>query len=113
MMDLKAITRILHKKITRTTTDLRELKLLNFIDANKNHSIVRLVILKGYTDKKNNLLKFKYFISKLKYMDKFELLPFHQLAKSKYESLHIKYLLKDANETTEEDLTNIKKIINK
>jgi pyruvate formate lyase activating enzyme len=40
-------------------------------------------------------------------MDNLELLPYHKLATSKYESLSIDYKIKDVNEPTKEQLKKI------
>jgi pyruvate formate lyase activating enzyme len=84
--------------------------MIKLLESNKNHFIIRIVALHGYTDIKKDLLKVKKFISTLKFMDKFEILPFHQLAKSKYENLHINYVLKNAKELTKRQIKVIENI---
>jgi pyruvate formate lyase activating enzyme len=100
----------MHKKITRTTSELREIEMIKFLEKNKNHFIIRLVALKNYTDQQKDLLKIKKFISTLKFVDKFEVLPFHQLAMSKYDNLQIKYVLEDTKELTNKQIKKIENI---
>ncbi|GHU53660.1 hypothetical protein FACS189496_5160 [Bacilli bacterium] len=111
IVDIKGITPTLHKKITQTTSKLCELDLLKFIDKNMNHSIARMVGLKGYTDKKEDLIRVKKFISSLIYLDKFEILPFHQLAVSKYKELVVEYKLKGAKSMSKEELGEVEKLV--
>ncbi len=54
----------------------------------------------GYTDDKEDLNNLGKFIKDLKFMDKFELLPYHTMALPKYENLKIKYKIKDIKSPT-------------
>ncbi|GMO13383.1 MAG: pyruvate formate-lyase-activating protein [Mycoplasmoidaceae bacterium] len=100
IVDIKSINPKIHQSITRTTDELRELELLKFIDKNNNHSWIRQVCLNKYTDNKNDLINTGKFIKTLKNVDKFETIPFHQFAISKYEELKINYKLSKEKSTT-------------
>ncbi len=54
---------------------------------------IRQVILPNYNDNKESVLKLKAFVDTLKYVEKVELLPYHNMAEKKYASLGIKYRL--------------------
>ncbi|GHU30876.1 hypothetical protein FACS1894166_01290 [Bacilli bacterium] len=51
------------------------------------------------------------FIRKLKYMVRFELLPYHRLAITKYQDLAIEYKLDTVKEPTKMELARAKQII--
>ncbi|MDR0857011.1 MAG: 4Fe-4S cluster-binding domain-containing protein [Mycoplasmataceae bacterium] len=111
LIDIKQITPKGHKKVTRTTDELREVNLLEFVDWNKNHSWIRQVLLPDYTDKKEDLIKVGKLIGKMKFVDRFEVLPFHQLAMAKYENLGIDYVLKDNRVPSKEEALDAEKVI--
>ncbi len=54
---------------------------------------IRQVIVPNYNDNKASVLKLKEFVNKLKYVEKVELLPYHNMAEKKYKQLGIKYRL--------------------
>ena len=56
---------------------------------------LRQVIVPGHNDNKESVFKLKEFAKKLKNVEKIELLPYHDMAKKKYESLGIPYKLQD------------------
>lgn len=56
---------------------------------------LRQVIVPGFNDNEENVLKLKAFAQKLKNIEKIELLPYHDMAKKKYKMLGIPYRLED------------------
>ena len=54
---------------------------------------LRQVIVPGFNDTEESILKLKKFISKIKNVKKVELLPYHDMAKDKYKKLGMKYKL--------------------
>ena len=56
---------------------------------------IRQVIVPGFNDTEESILKLKEYISKIKNVKRVELLPYHDMAKEKYEKLGMKYKLKD------------------
>ena len=56
---------------------------------------LRQVIVPGYNDSEESVLKLKEFASHLQNVEKIELLPYHDMAKKKYKSLGISYRLED------------------
>jgi pyruvate formate lyase activating enzyme len=90
-----------------------EIDLIKFLEKNKQRYWIRQVIVPNFTDDKNNLIELKEFLDKLKYMDNFELLPYHELALSKYKKLNIKYLLKNKTHVPlAREMLNYKKMFN-
>jgi pyruvate-formate lyase-activating enzyme len=55
----------------------------------------------------------KTFYLSLKYCDKIDFLPFHNLAKAKYENLKMKYKLANFEETSNIELESFIKKFNK
>ena len=72
---------------------------------------IRQVIIPGYTDDKNDLLKLKNFISSLSNVEKVELLPYHDLGKFKWEQLGFQYPLNGVRSAENYDIDNAKKIL--
>lgn len=72
---------------------------------------VRQVLVPGYTDKEEDLLKLKDFLSGLKSLKKIDILPYHNLGKFKWDKLGIKYPLEDIRTATNEDVERAKRIL--
>jgi len=74
--------------------------------------IIRIPIVPGYNDQKENIKSTADFISKLGgNITRVELLPYHRLGISKYKQLGREYKLNDAKPPTKEKLQNIASII--
>ena len=56
---------------------------------------VRHVVVEGYTENPADLIRLGEFLADFKYLKALDVLPFHNLGKSKYSSLGIDYKLKD------------------
>ena len=82
----------------------REINLIKFLETNKQRFWVRQVLLPKYTDNKEDLIKLGEFIGSLKYMERFELLPYHNMAIPKYKELKIKYPLMRINPPTQKQI---------
>ena len=73
---------------------------------------IRQVLVPGYTDKEEDLLNLKQFLSELKTVRKVEILPYHDMGKYKWEQLGCKYELEGVRLATPEDVERAKKILN-
>ena len=90
MLDIKSINPSLHKKLTGAD--------------NKNIPLwIRNVIVRGITDKKEDLEHLGEFMADLKSLKALDILPYHNMAVSKYEKLSIDYKLKDIMPTAENE----------
>ncbi|MGL4948179.1 MAG: pyruvate formate-lyase-activating protein [Mycoplasma sp.] len=94
LIDIKHINNNKYKNITGTDNQ-NEIKFIKFLEKVKKNYWVRQVLLPNYTDDKEDLISLGKLISTLKFMTKFEILPFHNMAQFKYENLKIDYKLKD------------------
>ena len=87
---------------------------LEFAKYLSDHNIkmwIRQVIVPGYTDNKEDLLKLKDFIDSLKTVEKVELLPYHNIGEFKWKKLGLKYPLEAIRQATNEDIKKAKEIL--
>ena len=72
---------------------------------------IRQVLIPGYTDDEQDLLKLKEFISSLKTVEKVELLPYHSIGEFKWKKLGLKYPLEGVPQATDNDIARAKQIL--
>ena len=72
---------------------------------------IRHVLVPGYTDFDDDLMKTRAFLDTLRNVQRVEVLPYHDLAKPKYEKLGIDYVLKDVLPPSKERVDNARKIL--
>ena len=90
----------------------RELEFAKFLSDNNIKMWIRQVLVPGYTDKEEDLLNLKQFLSELKTVRKVEILPYHDMGKYKWEQLGCKYELEGVRLATPEDVERAKEILN-
>lgn len=69
------------------TSNKNNLNFAKYLSNNRIPMWIRQVLVPGYTDDKQDLLKLKEFISSLHSVKKVEILPYHNLGKFKWEKL--------------------------
>ena len=89
----------------------KELEFAKYLSENGKHMWIRQVLIPGYTDDEKDLLKLKEFISKLKTVDRIEILPYHSMGKYKWKELGFKYELEDIPEASKNDVKRAKEIL--
>lgn len=89
----------------------KELEFARFLSDNKIPVWIRQVIIPGITDDEDDLLELKKFIDSLENVKNIELLPYHELGKSKWENLGLNYELEGVRSATSEDIERVKKIL--
>ncbi len=72
---------------------------------------IRQVLVPEITDKEEDLVKLKEFISSLSTVEKIEFLPYHSMGRFKWEDLGFSYALADVREATIEDVKRAKRIV--
>ena len=72
---------------------------------------IRQVLVPGYTDKKEDLILLREFISNLKTVEKVEILPYHDMGRHKWEELGFKYDLDGVRTATDDDIENAKEVL--
>ena len=94
MLDIKHIDPEKHKELTMQLND----GILSFAEYLSEKGIdiwIRHVVVPGITDDEEYLKKLGYFIGGLKTLKALDVLPYHDMAKPKYENLGMDYVLKD------------------
>jgi pyruvate formate lyase activating enzyme len=100
-----------HKLITGVE-NLNELALIKFLEKHKQKYWIRYVLVPNdYTNRYDDLNLLGIFLKSLKYMERFELLPYHRLGLRKYKQLHIKNKLIGVKEPTKAEVALAKRTI--
>lgn len=110
LLDIKHIVPSKSKELVGFSNEL-ELDFAKYLSSIGKPMWIRQVLVPGYTDDEEDLLKLKEFLSTLKTVEKIELLPYHDLGKFKWENLGLKYPLTDTHTATPEEVEKAKKIL--
>ena len=115
--DLKLIDNLEHKKYTGVSNDLiltNAKKLSKAIDNKQTHLTIRIPIVPGYTDSRENIIGIAKFVkAHLKAANEIEVLRYHSLGLGKYEALGRKNNLREITAPSEERMLEIKESIEK
>lgn len=85
--------------------------MLGYLSDNHIPIWIRQVLIPGYTDDKQDLIKLKNFIRSLKTVQKVELLPYHDMGKFKWKKLGFNYALENVRDINLDDLKKAKEIL--
>ena len=88
-----------------------ELNFARYLSDNNIPVWIRQVLVPGYTDDENDLLKLKEFLSSLSNVQKIEFLPYHDMGKFKWKELGFKYPLENVRVANSDDVDRDKKIL--
>ena len=89
----------------------KELEFARYLSDNNIKMWIRQVLVPGYTDDEQDLLRLKDFLSTLKTVEKVQILPYHSMGKYKWEKLGLEYPLEGVREANQEDVDIAKKIL--
>ena len=92
LLDIKCINDEICKKLTGVSNK-KELAFAKYLSSINKPTWIRQVIVPTITDRTEDLLALKDFLSTLTNVEKIELLPYHDLGKSKWIKLGLKYEL--------------------
>ena len=110
LLDIKHIDDNEHKKLTgfsnKTVLDFAK-----YLDKNNVPVWIRHVIVPDITFREEYLKRLGEFIKTLKNVKAIDILPYHDMAKEKYEKLNITYPLKDTKPLKKEDAEYARGII--
>lgn len=110
LLDIKCINDTICKDLTGVSNKL-ELEFARYL-SNINKDIwIRQVLVPGYTDNEDDLLKLKNFLHSLTSVRKVDILPYHDLGRFKWENLNVIYPLDGVRTATDEDVKRAKKIL--
>ncbi len=110
LLDIKHIDSKKSKNLVGQNNE-KELQFAKYLSDNNIKMWIRQVIVPGYTDDENDLLKLKEFISTLKNVEKIELLPYHNMGKYKWKNLNLDYELENVRPANDDDINRAKKIL--
>lgn len=110
LLDIKHINDEKCKELVGVSNK-KELAFAKYLSDNNIPVWIRQVIVPGITDNEEDLLELKEFINSLKNVKNIELLPYHELGKSKWENLGLDYELEGVPSATKEDIERIKKVL--
>lgn len=112
ILDVKAIVPEKYKALTGQAMDKYN-KFLETCQAKNKKLWLRQVIVPGYNDTKEDILKLEDYIKNIKNVERVELLPYHSMAKEKYKNLGIKYRLENVIDMDKEKCKQLEKLLNK
>ena len=110
LLDIKCINDEICKDLIGVSNQ-KELEFATYLSEHGKHMWIRQVLVPGITDKKEDLLKLKDFLSTLKTVDKVEILPYHDMGKFKWTSLGLDYPLEDVRVANGDDVKRAKAIL--
>lgn len=110
LLDIKHIDTDKSKELVGFNNE-NELNFAKYLSDNNIPIWIRQVLIPGYTDDENDLLKLKNFISTLKTVKKIEILPYHDLGKYKWKKLNLNYELENIRPANEDDINRAKKLL--
>ena len=107
LLDIKHIDDNEHIKLT-SHSNKNILLFAKYLSDNNVKMWIRHVLVPTITLNDEYLIKTKEFIGTLKTVEKIEILPYHTMAKSKYEKMNLKYPLEGIPEPSKEDIRHAK-----
>ena len=110
LLDIKHIDDKKCKDLVGVSNKL-ELEFAKYLSDNNIPIWIRQVLIPGYTDDEQDLLKLKDFISSLKSVQKVELLPYHDMGKFKWKKLCAEYSLENVRTANSDDVEKAKKVL--
>lgn len=112
LLDIKHIDEQAHKDLTAQSNQ-NILAFAKYLDGIGKPVWIRHVVVPGITEKEESLAAVGNFLSTLKNVEKLEVLPYHAMARVKYENLGLDYRLKDTPQMTKDKAAEAEKIIRK
>ena len=110
LLDLKQIDDAKHRALTGTSNK-SALALARFLSERGKRMWIRHVLVPGWTTGEEDLGRLSEFIAGLKTVDRVEVLPYHAMARHKYEELHLPYRLGDTPAPTAEEIARAEEIL--
>ena len=110
LLDIKCINDEISKKLTGVSNK-KGLEFAKYLSQNNKDMWIRQVLVPGYTDSEEDLLKLKDFINSLKTVERVELLPYHNIEEFKWKKFGLNYPLEGVRPADNNDVTRAKKIL--
>ncbi len=113
LLDIKSIDPEQHKIMTGGVDIKKPLQFLDYLEENNVKCWLRHVVVPNYTDNDNLLQSLAKYLEKFSVIERVELLPYHNLAVSKYENMNIKYPLEGVEALSHKRINEIKPMFSK
>lgn len=110
LLDIKHIDVKKHQDLT-SQSNAHTLAFAQYLNAHKKPMWIRHVLVPGITTDEQSLRQLKSFLNTLSTIEKIEILPYHTMGITKYETMGITYRLKDIQPPSEEQIVFAKKIL--
>ncbi len=110
MLDIKHIDSEKHKKLTGMGNE-NILLFAKYLESKNVPTWIRHVVVKGYTDDREDLMHLGEFVGKLKNIKALDVLPYHTMGVQKYKNLGLNYALESVDALTQDETIKAKKII--
>ena len=110
MLDIKHIDSAAHKKLTGQGNE-NILAFAEYVSSRKIPLWIRHVVVPGITDGEDELFRLGEYISRLKSLKALDVLPYHDMGKSKYKELGIEYPLDSVPPLPKEEAVRARNII--
>ena len=110
LLDIKHIDLEEHKKLTGQSNE-NILDLARYLSEHHKDMWIRHVLVPGYTDSEEQLVRLHDFIETLDTVRRVEVLPYHTLGVFKWKELGIPYTLDEVNPPTKEQIEKANEIL--
>lgn len=110
LLDIKCINDEICKDLT-SVSNQKELEFAKYLSSIGKPMWIRQVLVPGYTDKEEDLLKLKEFLASLSSVQKVEILPYHDMGKHKWLEMGLTYPLEGVRVANSDDVDRAKKIL--
>lgn len=110
MLDIKHIDDEEHKKLTKCSNK-NILDFAIYLSEKNIPTWIRHVVVPNLNDKEEYLQELGKFLASLKSVKALDMIPYHNMAESKYESLGIDYPLKGVPSLTKEDIMKARLVV--
>lgn len=111
IIDLKHFDNQKHKDLTSHSNN-NVLKNIEYREKSKKPFWIRYVLVPGWTDQEDSLQKMAEWLKKFKYLERIEVLPYHNLGEYKYKELGLDYKLKNVASPSKEEILKAENILN-
>ena len=112
MLDIKTLDDKIHKKYVGQSRNQNHL-FLNYLQKINKPTWIRHVVVPNITDNAQRLETLAKYVSQFSVIERVEILPYHTMARFKYENLGIKYRLADTPDLTAEEADKAREIFRK
>lgn len=112
LIDLKHFDNDLHQKLTGQS-NINVLKTIAYREESQKPFWIRFVLVPGWTDQVEHLEAMGKYLQDFKYLERLEILPYHNLGVYKYQELNMEYRLTGVPSPSLEEINKVEEILNK